>query len=94
MEKDTIIAILVERGYKESNAKAATQPLQLLSSPLDAMFYKWIETEETEDFSAHDYSIATFINDWDMKYPAALLTMDWILKEPEAAIRELKKGIR
>lgn len=94
MEKDTIIAILIERGYKESNAKAAAQPLQLLSSPLDAMFYKWIETEETEDFSAHDYSIATFINDWDMKYPAALLTMDWILKEPEAAIRELKKGIR
>jgi len=29
-----------------------------------------------------------------MTYPAALLTMDWLIKEPEQALKSLEKGIK
>jgi hypothetical protein len=29
-----------------------------------------------------------------MKYPAALLTMDWLLKEPQKAKESLRRGLR
>lgn len=94
MDKNTIISILTERGYKPHNATLVADDLAHLSSPLDTAFRRWIDTEEIDDFSAHGYSISGFMQEWKMKYPAALLTMDWILKEPETALRELEKGIR
>lgn len=94
MDKTTIIAILIERGYKSSNARRVAEDLQHLSAPLDVMFRKWVDSGETRDFAAHGYAVSAFVNDWKMKYPAALLTMDWLLKEPETAINELKRGIR
>ena len=29
-----------------------------------------------------------------MTYPAALLTIDWLIKEPENAIRSINRGIK
>ena len=33
-------------------------------------------------------------NKFGMTYPAALLTMDWLIKEPEKAIESINRGIR
>lgn len=94
MDKNTIIAMLTERGYKPRNAALVADDLMRLSSPLDVALRRWLDIEERSDFSAEGYSVFQFMQQWGMKYPAALLTMDWILKEPETAIRELKKGIK
>ena len=94
MDKNTIISILTERGYKPHNAALVADDLTRLSSPLNVALRRWLDTEKMSDFSANGYSIFQFMQQWGMKYPAALLTMDWILKEPETAIRELKKGIK
>ncbi|MCM1302291.1 MAG: hypothetical protein NC250_09415 [Alistipes senegalensis] len=94
MNKNTIISVLAERGYKPRNAALVADDLMHLSSPLDVALRRWLDTEEIVDFSAEGYSVAQFMQQWGMKYPAALLTMDWILKEPEIAIQELKKGIK
>jgi len=29
-----------------------------------------------------------------MTYPAALLTIDWLIKEPERAMRSINRGIK
>lgn len=94
MDKNTIVSVLTERGYNPRNAALAADDLMHLSSELKAALRRWLDTEEVADFSAEGYSVAQFMRQWGMKYPAALLTMDWILKEPEIAIQELKKGIR
>lgn len=94
MDKNTIIAMLTEHGYKPRNAALVADDLMRLSSPLDVALRRWLDIEEMSDFSAEGYSVFQFMQQWGMKYPAALLTMDWILKEPETAIRELKKGIK
>jgi hypothetical protein len=31
---------------------------------------------------------------YKLTYPAALLTMDWLIREPEKALASIKRGIR
>ena len=31
---------------------------------------------------------------YNLKYPAALLSIDWVIKEPNIAISAIEKGIR
>ena len=54
----------------------------------------YVETKEEGDFAAHGYSVKDFVEKWQLTYPAALLTMNWLLKEPEEATVLLKQGIR
>ncbi len=39
------------------------------------------------------YSIDTLCSDYGMNFIAAFLTVDWIIKEPEAAVLALQDGI-
>lgn len=94
MNKQTIVSILVERGYNRANAAAVCEDLLRLEAPLVKIFRQWLDTGAEQDFLFRDYSIRYFMANWGMKFPAALLTMDWILKEPEKAIEELKNKIR
>ena len=95
MMKEKIYRILKERGYSEYSAKLATTDLMRLSGPLDKMLRAWLDNErEQPDYSYGGYSIRRFQHERGMKYPAALLTMDWLMKEPEKAKRSLTKGIK
>ena len=54
----------------------------------------WIEKGICKNFVSEGYSITDFMEKRKMKYPAALLTMDWLIKEPERAKESLKRGLR
>lgn len=54
---------------------------------------KWMNGENV-DYSCHNYSIFELMKSRGMNYPAALLTIDWLIKEPEKAKKSLMKGIR
>lgn len=95
MEKDYIYNVLLGRGYDEKSAQLVTVELIDLSQPLDAYLAKWMQNEsDMQDYSLHGYSIKQLMEERNMTYPAALLTMDWLIKEPDAAIASLKRGIK
>lgn len=95
MEKDYIYNVLLERGYDEKSARLVAPELMALNHPLDAYLEKWMQNEsDISDYDAHSYSIKQLMDERNMTYPAALLTMDWLMKEPEAAVASLKRGIK
>lgn len=93
--KELIFRTLIERGYSEHNANLMLNDLVNLSSPLDKLLQKWIDSEKQQpDYVYENYSLHQFQNERRMEYPAALLTMDWLIKEPEKAKISLFRGIR
>lgn len=95
MERDYIYNVLLRRGYDEKSAQLVAVELMDLSQPLDAYLVKWMQDEsDMQDYSLHGYSIKRLMEERNMAYPAALLTIDWLIKEPNAAIASLKRGIK
>lgn len=95
MEKDYIYNVLLERGYNEKYAQLVATELMTLNKPLDVYLEKWMRNEsDISDYDAHGHSIKQLMEERNMTYPAALLTMDWIMKEPDAAVASLKRGIK
>ena len=50
--------------------------------------------ELTYDYASGEYSIKKLMEERGMTYPATLLTMDWLVKESEAAMGSLNRGVR
>lgn len=75
-------------------AKRLSKDLQDLVSDLSDCFEIWAKTGEEKDFSSHGLSVKGLMTMYGLKYPAALLSIDWVVKDPETAIKVIKKGIR
>ena len=92
--RNKIYEILIENGYSENSANLVLNELAQLSAPLNECLVEWIETGNCKDYAVDGFSIFDFQKNRKMKYPAALLTMDWLIKEPEKAKESLKRGLR
>ena len=79
------------------DAKAAyieTKLLQIDDS-LKPMLAKWLQNDEVSgDEVFHGYSIHMLMGTYRMKFTGAILTLDWIIKDPASAEKALKYGIR
>lgn len=85
----------MERGYLEKQALSAATNLMNLDDSLQGIFQKWLKDESKEqDWVIQGFSLLALKNKFRMTYPAALLTMDWLIKEPEKAKISIKQGIR
>lgn len=95
MEKDYVYNMLLERGYDEMSAQLVMTELTMLHTPLDYYLKKWVQNEsDITNYSVNGYSIKYLMKKCNMAYPAALLTIDWLIKEPIAALESLKRGIK
>ncbi len=90
--KDRIYQTLLDEGYSSKSANLVLNDLILLSSPLDTFLEEWLLNRNISDYESNGYSISQLQRDRNMTYPAALLTMDWLIKEPEVAIRSLSRS--
>lgn len=95
MDKKTIISILVEReGYTTNVAIVAAHEAQSLSDKLNSLFEAWLEdASNMQDYTAKGISLIDMQNKTKSSYLAALLNMDWIIKEPEKAIPAINSTI-
>ena len=87
--EELIYKTLLERGYDEKSAKMVLPDLLNLSEPLKSLLKAWLENDAVAGFSVSELQ-----KERGMNYPAALLTIDWLIKDPENAKRSLTKGIR
>lgn len=91
---ERIKSILMERGYNEKQAIVASKELQDINETLKNAFALWADKEEETDFMIEGICLSELKSKFKMTYPAALLTMDWIIKEPKKAIESINRGIR
>jgi hypothetical protein len=86
--------MLLQRGYRERNATIASKELVDISDKLTPILNEWLSDENCQkNYSVEGHSIQEFL-EGGMKYPAAILTLDWLIKDPKVALRSLTKGTR
>ena len=92
---ENIKKILIERGYPENAATVVSKKLSNLSGQLREAASSWLDSGYEPIVSSHGHSTKSLMEKLPgMKYPAALLTIDWLERDPEKAIIAIEKGIR
>lgn len=84
---------LTEQGYQSKMAEMVAKELMNVDNSLSMHVVSWLK-DECEDFESHGYSITGLMKERNMTYPAALLTIDWLIKDPESAKKSLTRGIK
>ena len=92
-DKSLILDRLQSQGYNPPAANIVANELVNVSPILQSCVNKWLNGEDV-DHECHGYSINSLMKLRHMTYPAALLTIDWLIKEPEQAIKSIEKGTR
>lgn len=87
MDKNNVTKVLTEReGYTQKRAVLLANECQNISEELLPLFEKWLQDASVkEDFIVQGYSLLNMMQQREMHYLAALLDMDWLIKEPEKA---------
>ena len=92
MKRDDIIKVLIQSGYDAPAAEVVSNEIILLSEELVPLFEEWAESKTEQDYNAEGLSLLDLKDVFDMTYPAALLTIDWLIKEPEVAKKAILSG--
>lgn len=92
---EDIVKILIERGYPENAAMVVAGKLSNLSGLLKDAAQTWLNTGSEPVVASHGYSTKSLMERHPgMTYPAALLTVDWLERDPEKAKTIIEKGIK
>lgn len=91
---EKIKAALTQRGYNPKKAESVAANLARLSPELMPALEAWLADGTETPVQSHDISSADLMSRFGMNYPAALLSVDWVMREPDKAIPIIKKGIR
>lgn len=91
MEK--MIMERLDCSAKEAAAIAAD--LADLHTALKPVLSAWMNGEPYDTEREYEgYSIKTLMRDYGMQFTGAILTLDWLIKDPQEAVKALAYGIR
>ncbi len=84
--------LMAEFGYPRAGAELVAQKLTHATEIVWHAFLSWWQTGTLPELDVADYSLSQLMREHGMNPIAALLTLDWLAREPEAAKRSLHKG--
>lgn len=89
-------SIIIERLHcSEKRAAIIENDLRQIDPELRPILNQWLQDGHcSNDTVYHGYSLDRLMNDMGMRFTGALLTLDWIIKDPEEAIKALSEPIR
>lgn len=87
--------IIIERlNCDERTAERLAAKLTAISDELKPILNAWLESAvENSDIEFNGYSINSLMKKDGVKFTGALLTLDWLIREPEKAAAVIEKGI-
>lgn len=80
--------------YTESQAVLVTKELVQIDQTLIPLLNKWVENSVETNVMVEGFSLYELMSTYKMTYPAALLTIDWLVKEPIIAKDAIKQGLK
>lgn len=87
--------ILLEHGYPEQAATVTEENLDKLSGKFAIARDKWLNDSIETDIESNGFSTSGLMQRFKgMTYPAALLSIEWLEREPEKAKPIILRGIR
>ena len=84
--------LVSEIGYKPEKAREVVTKLGRCDPKIQDAFHSWMRGNEISDVEVHGYSVSTFVDEYGMTPVAALLTLDWLIREPEIASQAIDEG--
>lgn len=91
---EAIKDILAMRGYTAKQAVTVAAELEKIDLQLQKGLQIWLAEEKATDYLIEGVKLSELKRKFGMTYPAALLTMDWLIKEPELAMKSINRGIK
>ncbi len=87
--------IISRTGCSSQEASQIAAALKTLSPELKPHLKAWLK-DEAYTFSDNygGYSLEKLMDDFGMTFTGAILTLDWLIREPENAKEALAYGIR
>jgi hypothetical protein len=93
--KEKIIEILEkEFCYSTHVASVTADDLLSLTPQLKPALSKWLKKREITNVEVSGFSIKQLMEQRGYTFPSALISMDWLLTDPETAKKELIKEVR
>lgn len=94
MNKEVIIKALISNQYPELQASGVADELMQIDLRLLPLLENWINQGNEQDFTVEGFSLLSLKDQYKLTYPAALLTIDWLIKDPQTASYAIKRGIK
>lgn len=92
MNVNDIFKVLREReGYNEQQARLLAKDLSNVNIEIFPLLEAWIKNGSTQGYCEKGISISNLMEINKMSYPAAISTIDWLIKEPEIALPVISK---
>lgn len=87
--------ILLSRGCPVNQIETISHKIANLSAQLKPAITTWLENESIPVVEIDGYSTDDLMSRFKgMQYPAAILLLDWLLKDPQTAKEAINRGIR
>jgi hypothetical protein len=91
--EELLARLISEFGYPEKGAELIADKLYACNSIIQQAFWDWWQSGLIpENLSVAGYSMERLMREHAMKPIGAFLTLDWLLREPDQAIKSLKHG--
>ena len=82
-------------GCSEEKAETIEKKLQEICPELKPVLREWLETgKEDSDKTYEGFSVNRLMKEYGMRFTGALLTIDWLIRDPKAAKKAIGEGIR
>jgi hypothetical protein len=89
---DLMPRLISEMGYPPYAADGAARSLVDADPRIQEAFYRWWTTGEVTEMEVCGYTLERLARDYKLNPVAGFLTLNWLLKEPEAALALLARG--
>lgn len=84
--------LVKEFGYSSDDAEAVAGNLVATQPQVQDAFLHWWKSGEIPALEVEQYNVQRLVDEYDMNPIAALLTLDWLIREPEDALATLARG--
>lgn len=78
----------------EEEAEEIVKDLEDISPLFLDILESWCKDKPYSDIKIGGYTVQSLMNDYDLGFIGALLTLDWVYKKPDEASKALQFGIR
>lgn len=94
MKREDIIQSLIKNRYPNNVIDGVADELMSIDKKLIPLLLKWVEDNTETDYAVEGFTLLELKDVYKMSYPAALLSIDWLIKEPHIAKQAISKGIK
>ncbi len=91
-KEELLIRLTEEFKYPKPSVELVADKILNLQPSLQTEFQQWWRTGDVPTIEIEGYTTAELMSKHGMNPIAALLTLDWLIREPEKAKASLKRG--